>query len=230
MVQPGPGKRMITEDNITIRESVQNRRSQQLASSDSSSDLLQAFLHERRPAIVLADSMGECFRTDDDFFTPVVKSAYNFEWMAKDIVDGVININRYKNVVIWAGAHSIHRIDFDQVEADLRGLVNVLAPRNRKAIIYISTLIPKPRENHITAPKFYRFNQALENVVSEFQKTGQEVFCLRSHEVFLDHNNDIIRPIVGNFEDGFHLNPNGADKLRTFWLENLCRVDYVWHL
>lgn len=160
----------------------------------------------------------------------VVKPAYNFEWMAKDIVDGVVNVQRYENIVIWAGAHSIHQTDLDQVEADLKGLVNVIFPRNRRTTVYVSTLIPKPRQNHLTAPKFQRYNSSLQRVVSDFQKSGQKVFCLDSDRVFLDQNNDIVRPIIDNFDDGFHLNLNGARKLQEFWLKNLRKVDYVWRL
>lgn len=220
---------MVTEDLVTIAHKQETRRLQQQTSSSSLPERLQGFAVERKIAIVLADSMGECFELDDQF-TLVVKPAYQYEWIARDVVDGVVNINRHRNIIIWAGAHSIHQVELDKVEADLRGLINVIVPRNRKATIYISTLVPKPRENHLTAPRFQRFNEAVQKVALEFQKTGLEVFCLLSDRVFLDHRNDIVRPITQNFDDGFHLNRNGATRLKDYWLGKLLHVDYVWHL
>lgn len=231
MIVPlGPGKRRVKEEKFTVAESLEFQHSDLLMSTSCSSEYQLVSAFELKPVIMLADSVGSCFLPDDEMIAPIVKMAYNYEWMAKDIVEGVVNIQRYKNIVIWAGAHSIHHIDLAQVERDLKGLINVITPRNKKAVVSISTLIPKPRENHLTAPKFQRYNDAIKNVVLEFQKGGQEVFCLRSDRVFLDTDKDIVRPIMDNFEDGFHLNRNGADKLKQFWIKNLNNVDYVWRL
>lgn len=220
-MNPGPGNRVVREQCVTIGESIME---QQHKSTDISSEKYNFPIVERKPAIILADSMGGCFLQTDQFFVPVVKAAYNYDWMAKDIVDDVVGVQRYKNVIIWAGAHAIHHMDLEQVESDLRGLINVLVPRNRKAIIYVSTLIPKPRENHLTSPMFQRYNQSIQKVVLDFQKTGQEVFCLNSDRLFLDQNNDIVRPIIDNYHDGFHLNYGGAQKLRDFWVQTLQKL------
>lgn len=179
---------------------------------------------ERKPVLLLADSMGGCISQSDQYITPVVKSSYNYDWMATDVVEDVVNLQRYKNILIWAGSHAIHQLDLDNVHADLKGLINVIQPRNSKAFIYVSTLIPKPRENHLTAPRFARYNNTIREVVSLFSKAGEKTFCLDSESVFLDEKGDIMRPIVENFHDGFHLNGNGAQKLRQFWLCNLNSV------
>lgn len=105
--------------------------------------------------------MGERFDLSNEFFTSLVKTRYNFDWMAKDIVEGVVNIQRYRNTIIWAGVHNIHQLDLQEIEADLRGLINVIVPRNRKALIDVSTLIPKPRENHLAVDRFGRYNEAV---------------------------------------------------------------------
>lgn len=229
IVRPGPGRRLVTEEPFTIAQGADFQHSAQQPFSSPSPEQLQVLATEQKLALVLADSMGECLGLEE-VFTTVVKPAYNFEWIAKDVVDGIVNINRYKNIIIWAGAHAIHDIDLENVELDLRGLVNVIVPRNRKATINVSTLIPKPRENHLTAPKFQRYNEIIHNVVSDFQKTGKDVVCLNSDTVFLDNRNDIIRPITQNFDDGFHLNCVGKNKLVKFWVESLQTLDYVWRL
>lgn len=222
-MSPGPGSRVVTEQIITIGETEERR--QQPPSSDISSDKYNfPVVVERKPAILLADSMGGCLMQTDQYFVPVVKAAYTFDWMAKDVVDGVVDVQRYKNIVIWAGSHAIHHIELNEVEMDLRGLINVMVPRNRKARVFVSTLIPKPRENHLTAPRFHRYNQAIQNVVLEFQKNAQHVFCLNSDSLFLDSNNDIVRPIIDNFHDGFHLNYGGAQRLREFWIQTLQKI------
>lgn len=159
------------EEELTITQ-VQNASKQlspQMYSAGSCDDLLLPVV-EKKPVLVLADSMGEFLSVTDQYFTPVVKASYNYEWMAQDVVDDVINVQRYKNILIWAGAHAIHQLDMEQIELDLKGLINVIVPRNRKAIIYISTLIPKPRENHLTTPKFRNYNSTIKRVVLEYQK------------------------------------------------------------
>lgn len=172
-MHPGPGKREVIEEVFTIAETMKNTQRQEMMShrflSASSPDAyLKLPVVEKKPAIVLADSMGECIRAEDEYFTAVVKTRYNFDWMAQDVVDGVVNVQRYKNIILWAGAHNIHQMDLNQVEADLRGLINVIVPRNRKAFINVSTLIPKPRENHLTVDKFHQFNDSIKKVVWEF--------------------------------------------------------------
>lgn len=223
IVEPGPGRRNVLEDVYTVAEKMRkNTLEQQSPSSMDIFSLNNCFTTvEKKPVLLLADSMGSCIRQDDDVIAPVVKTRYNYDWMANDVVEGVVSVQRYKNIIIWAGAHVIHDMDINEVEADLKGLVNVIVPRNRKAMINVSTLIPKPRENHLTQDKFAWYNSVIKNVVLDFQKAGQEVFCLKSDTIFLDQNSDIVRPITANFDDGFHLNPNGAQKLRQYWLENL---------
>lgn len=58
-------------------------------------------------------------------------------------------------------------------------------------------------------------------VVAEFQMVTNCVQFLQAHWIYLDEKLDIIRPIVDNFEDGYHLNLHGAHRLRQFWLTEL---------
>lgn len=226
MIPPGPGKRQVVEEEFTINDLMKTSDEPliQLESSSFSSEDVLLPAVEKKPVVLLADSMGTCFTPLDHYFTPVVKDSYNFDSMATDVVEEVVIIKRYKNIVVWAGAHAIHRIDLEQVEADLKGLLNVVMPRNRKATVYVSNLIPKPRENHLTAPRFARYNEIIKKVVADFQAMGQQVYLLDSESIFLDAAGDIVRPIIENFEDGFHLNCNGAQKLRQYWLKNIKSV------
>lgn len=214
----GPGQRSVIQGQLTIDESRDLNRQM---STLSSSDVFEYPVVQRKPAALIADSMGECFLQTDRVFAPMIKQAYVYEWIAKDLVEGALDLQRYKNIIIWAGAHAIHQTSLPQVELDLKGLINVILPRNPKAAIFVSTLIPKPRENHYTGPLFQAYNDIVTKVVTHFAQAGRMVYCLNSHQVFLDDNNEIIRPIIDNFVDGFHLNYNGSNKLRDYWMQNL---------
>lgn len=215
IIAPGPGRRTVHEENITIQEKLQEQ------STLFSPDRLLYPAVNRKLALLIADSMGDCFLQTDTHIAPVIRAAYNFEWIAKDVVDGLINVQRYKNIIIWAGIHGLHKLDLSQVARDLKGLVNVIRPRNPKAMISVSTLIPKPRENHIVEPLIKEYNKAVKETVTYFQDNGSEVQCLYSDRVFLDDKDQIVRPIIDSYHDGFHLNYNGAQKLRQYWMGNL---------
>lgn len=217
VVNAGPGKRTVTEQNLTIADST--TLMQQMSSPSSFDGALHVV--PRKPVVLVADSMGDCFLHTDEVFAPTIRSSYTYEWIARDVVEGVVDLQRYSNIIIWAGAHAIHKLEMDQISMDLRGLVNVILPRNPKANVYISTLIPKPRENHITSPLFQQYNKVIQETVAQLANKCNRVYCLNSDTIFLDHNNDIVRPIIDNYLDGFHLNFMGAKKLRNHWLNNL---------
>lgn len=175
---------------------------------------------QRRMVLLIADSMGEVFDQGDSLIMPVVKAAYTAERVVQDVTSDLVNL-QYDNIIIWLGSHTIHRTDFTRVVDDFKTLVNVIRARNNNAVIAISTLIPKPRENHQTEQPFANYNALLERVVGSFQSPLEQVYLLTSHKVFLDSQGDIIRPIIDNFHDGFHLNTNGMAKLRNYWIKQL---------
>lgn len=172
----------------------------------------------RKPVLLIADSMGRCIENTDKDIAPIIRDDYSFDTIAADIVNDVINV-RYNNIIIWAGAHNIHHMDMSMVLDHLKALVNIIRARNVKANICISSLIPKPRENHLTQPLFIQFNRIIKRMV--MAAMDGRIFFLQSHRVFLDCDYDIIRPIIDNYQDGFHLNCNGAKQLREYWGEQL---------
>lgn len=174
----------------------------------------------KRQVLLLGDSMARCIPTSDAVILPVVRDDYQFGLIAQDIVSGAVDI-QYKYVVVWAGAHAIHRVQLCDVPAQLKSLVNVICNRNPTAKVFISALLPKPRENHITEQLMITFNRGIKAAVNYIQQQGFDIHFLESHLLFLDGDKNILRPIIDSFDDGFHLNVHGAHRLRKFWLQQL---------
>lgn len=220
MVGDTSSKRRVFEDEVSIKEKELIKWSNFTNIVSPLDEIVPPM--PRKPVLLIADSMEQCIQYTDRDILPVVKQDYTFNTIAADIVNDVINV-RYDNIIIWAGAHSIHQVELDTVPDHLKALVNIIRARNAKANIMVSSLIPKPRENHRTQPLFIQYNRMIKQTV--FKSIDAKVFFLQSHRVFLDCDYDIVRPIIDNYSDGFHLNMNGARSLREYWIEQLKLVE-----
>lgn len=109
----------------------------------------------------------------------------------------------------------------EEVPAQLKSLVNIIRNHNPTVKLFVSALLPKPRENHITEPLIITFNRGVKAAVQYIQHQGFDLQYLPTHKLFLDGNCCIVRPIMDAFEDGFHLNLHGAHSVRRFWMQQL---------
>lgn len=174
----------------------------------------------KRTVLLLGDSMAQCIPCSDAVFMPVTKDGYRFEQIAEDIALDLIDV-QYKIIIVWAGAHAIHNIKLAEVPAHLKKLVNAIRIKNALAQIYVSSLIPKPRQNHLVEDLIVAYNRGIKTAIAFIQQQGGRVHYLPSHSLFLDQEKQIVRPITDNFEDGFHLNVHGAHRLRKFWMQQI---------
>lgn len=174
----------------------------------------------QQQTMLLADSMGEAFDREDVEMTVIARSAYTAARAAQDVLEGRINL-QYENIILWMGAHAIFHVTFSALENDYRKLVDAIRVKNPGALVAVSTLIPKPRDNHHTQQLFQTYNDRLANVVRSYDAVMDKVSLIPSHSVFLDAKGDIVRPIIQNYHDGFHLNDNGVSLLLDFWKQQL---------
>lgn len=174
----------------------------------------------QRPVLLLADSLGRCIPQTDSVIRPIVKDTYQFDTMAQDIASGLVSLD-HKYVIIWAGAHQVGTAVAEQMMVDLKALVNIIRVKNRNIQIFISSIIPQPRDQRNLQSKIATINNEMKMMVAEYKQVKFQISFLQSHLIYLDEKLDIIRPIVDNFEDGFHLNLHGAHRIRQFWLNEI---------
>lgn len=223
MVTAGDGPRVVAvrSDTRSNSSSVCSGSSLVLESDQAARALDRASPEKlRRQVLLIGDSMGRCLPESDAVFLPVLRDDYQFSSIARDIVAGNLDI-QYRYIIIWAGAHAIHHVKLSDVPADLKSLVNVIRNRNPTVRLFISSLLPKPRENHLTEQLMISFNRGIKAAISYIRNQGYDIQFLQSHLLVLDDNKQLLRPIIDLFEDGFHLNVHGAHKLRRFWLQQL---------
>lgn len=233
MVSSGVGNRSVFQQTSTIQQARLTRQHrstptlldnkwQAFKEVDLLTDGMQAGspCSSKPPALLIADSMGDIFDASDPMFRLMIKVAYTPRRVTDDIEDDLVDL-QYENVILWFGAHALFRINFDTLADDVRSLINAIRLRNKGTLIAVSTLIPKPRENHIAQDPIARYNAVLAQQVASFDQVQDRVVLLSSHSLFLDDKGDIVRPIMENFEDGFHLNRRGMNKLRNFWIQQL---------
>lgn len=224
IVADGDGRRTIKPVETNLGEDTQSIKSSNGASKGEILELLVETLgcdqpRVQRPVLLLADSLGRCIPQTDSVLFPVVRDDYPFGRMAEDVASGRIPLD-HKIVIIWSGAAYVGQ-DTSPVFADLKALINIIRVKNRDIQVYVSTILPQPRDQRNLQSKIAAFNSELKTVVADFKAVKSDVVLLQSHLIYLDDKLDIVRPIVANFEDGYHLNLHGTHRLRQFWLNEL---------
>lgn len=224
IVADGDGRRTITPGLLTspVQEQIKPFR------GSCGQDLFELFSESasweqpqtQKPVLLLADSMGRCIPITDSVIEPVVKVNYTFEQMAADIAAGVVQL-QHRFVIIWSGARQLNTANLEELMNNLKVLINIIRVKNKNIQVHISSIIPQPQDHHNLQHKIACFNSQLKAVVQQYKDMLPKVIFIHSHLIYLDDNLDIIRPIVENFEDGFHLNLHGAHRLRHQWLAHL---------
>lgn len=169
----------------------------------------------QKPVLLLADSMGQCIPSTDTMIQVIVKENYTWSQMKSDVSEGRVNL-QHKFVIIWAGAQSVDTLKLDKVLSDVKELVDAIFIKNSNIQICVSAVLPQPKNQHRLQEKINLINQDLKTLAASL-----DIKFLQADEIYMDDSKDIIRPIVDNFEDGFHLNLHGAHRLRKFWMRLL---------
>lgn len=218
IVADGSGRRKIVKSEITVGQ-------KQLTYTSSASlggvDLLSQELDlwdppaTQKPVLLLSDLMGKCIPVTDSVIQVRTRDNYDCVQMVEEVVNNKLDLHR-RFLIVWTGAQEMDTVVPDQFIADVQALVSAVRTKNRDVIICVSAVLPQPRNQHSLQRKINRLNTELGQTAAD----GQFKF-LPAQEVYLDQDGDIVRPIVDNFEDGFHLNLHGAHRLRRFWLNKL---------
>lgn len=174
----------------------------------------------QKPVCLLADSMGQCIPVTDSVIQATINEKWSFTAMEEDVRQGKVLVEA-QNVIVWAGAHHLKGHLDERISEDLVKLCQVLHSKKQVLKIFISAILPQPRQHHQVAGMIQVCNDLIQETVLNLQQQGLLVQFLATHQLYLDHNRDIVRPITENFEDGFHLNLHGAHRLRQFWLKQL---------
>lgn len=170
---------------------------------------------KQKPVLLLTDAMGECIPRTDSIFQVIAKDRYSWDQMLNDVVAGKLNLS-HKYTIIWTGAQQLDWALTQNVAAKVRSLSRAMLLKNSQMRICVSAVLPQPRDQHSSHSKIEGLNQQLKQAAVE-----NGLIYLEADSVYLDENGDIVRPIVDNYEDGFHLNLHGAHRLRKFWVQQL---------
>lgn len=220
IVADGDGRRAIKQKQTDELWGEQSSSSEGVYGQDLCDLFSETLPQTQKPVLLLSDSMGRCIPSTDSVIEPVVKMNYTFEQMETDIAAGVISL-QHKFVIIWAGAQVVQTADQEDSMKNLQALINIIRVKNKNIQVYVSSIIPQPRDHHSLQHKITHFNNQLKMVVQQYKEFSPRVGFIHSHLIYLDDKLDIIQPIVENFEDGFHLNLHGAHRLRHQWLAHL---------
>lgn len=194
----------------------------------SSMDLAELQLSEfcaspperQKPVLLLADTMGTCIPVTDSVIRVVMQDNWTLSQVQSDVALNKINVG-HKHIIVWVGSTMVKNNVEDQVFQELQDLMESIKLRSRAAVVYISSILPQPKHQRSLQEFIIGYNRSVKKAILQLQLQDMDIHWLPTHTVYLDHNKDIIRPIVENFEDGMHLNLHGAHRLRQFWLQRL---------
>lgn len=155
--------------------------------------------------------------------------------MAHRIDTRQISLERFNYVLIHVGTNDVdnfkHKnafckdqpIDIDRafnsMISDYGNLIGIIRRRKPDISILISAILPRPKDHKLTDELIKKVNGYLEKQMS---KTSRFTF-LRSYKPFM-YGGNVKRELFARKDGGLHLNTEGTNKLRYFFLRSLASM------
>lgn len=108
---------------------------------------------------------------------------------------------------------------FDNIISDYGNLIGIIRKKKHNISILMSAILPRPKDHMKTDSLIRKVNGYLEKDMS---KTSRITF-LRSYKPFMYAGN-VKRELFAKKDGGLHLNTEGTNKLRYFFLRSLASM------
>ena len=108
---------------------------------------------------------------------------------------------------------------YDCMISDYGNLIGVIRKKKTKLSIILSAILPRPKDHMNTYPLIRKVNGYIEK---QMAKTSQIRF-LRSYKPFM-FGGAVKRELFAKRDGGLHLNTEGTNKLRYFFLRSLASM------
>lgn len=137
------------------------------------------------------------------------------------ISNGNINLQDFDYIIIHVGTNNIGKRDqFDNIISDYANLVAIIRRQKPTIRIIISSILPRPVDHNITDMMIKKVNSYLKTVMS--RDMNFKFIC--SYKA-VSKFGTFRRYFFAKLDKGLHLNTEGSNRLRYFFLRVISTVD-----
>ena len=131
-----------------------------------------------------------------------------------------INVRGFSIIILHMGTNNLETDTVEIMRIKFQQLLNVIKMRNRRAIIAVSAVLPRPIDFPRSRGKSTMLNKELTSMCMSPALT-HSLFFIPSYRPFIKD----AQPVANFFaSDGLHLSPEGVQALRKFFFNAFCLI------
>ena len=178
------------------------------------------FFAENRKVLIVGDSIIK----DISHIDGVTLKAFPGATIGKLsilISNGSVDLHDFDYMIIHVGTNNIGKRDsFDNMISDYANLVAIIRRRKPDMRIIVSSILPRPVDHSITDSMIKKINFHLKSVMSQ----DLNFKFISSYKAVVKFGS-FRRYLFAKLDKGLHLNTEGSNRLRYFFLRVISTVD-----
>lgn len=140
--------------------------------------------------------------------------------LANRLSTGQVRLNKFDYVIFHVGTNDIARnAPFEHIISDYGNLIGIARKIKPKINIIMSAILPRPVDHIKTDPLIRRVNShILKNMTKHMN-----IRFFRTYRPFM-YQGRIKRELFAKLDGGLHLNTEGTNKLRNYFLRSIAAM------
>ena len=135
--------------------------------------------------------------------------------------NGDIDLTNYDFLIIHVGTNNIDKgHSFGSIVSDYGNLVAQIRKKKPSIRIIMSSILPRPKDHSVTEKKIFDVNKELRTVMAK----DMNFHFIRSYRMFSKFGT-YRRYLYAKKDQGLHLNTEGSNRLRYFFLRVISTLD-----
>ena len=170
--------------------------------------------------LVLSDEMMDRFQGPDKYMHCLAMMGYDMPQYAEEIAAGLINVKKYRFVIVFLGTMQIGRFEPNRNLDEMTQLMEAITGANTEVMILFSSLLPRPidwpRSRNLTEG----YSRSIEETVQKLHNRGFRADFVNIYSHLLNDKGGIYS-VHTNFVDQLYLSQAGIRSVRALWLRHL---------
>lgn len=129
---------------------------------------------------------------------------------------GYVNLHHMKNIIVHVGTNNIEQSSVQDIIVNFERLINAIQQKNPVAKIFISSILPRPKDGEDIQRKLVLVNAEIRTLCKH-----RGIYNLKSYKAFGDRNSSEFSSYFA--KDKLHLSRKGTSKLTSYFEGNLLK-------
>lgn len=140
--------------------------------------------------------------------------------MSNRLLTGEISLHEFDYVIFHVGTNDIARnSNFDNIISDYGNLIGICRKMKPKINIVLSAILPRPVDYNKTDPLIRRVN----SYICKTMTKTMHIRFFRTYRPFMYMGN-VKRELFAKRDGGLHLNTEGTNRLRFYFLRSIAAM------